>query len=194
MKEKVPLIGNDIVDLNHKDTIQPSSRFIQRVFDPSEIKIISSTLNVWLAWGAKETLYKALRRYQRDLVFAHKKFIVQSLDVSRKSGTVSYEGITQEFSFETADEHVHVFMKISKPDKTCVKKISHKESHREKARELAIETFASAANVSAENLSIQRNDFRSPPQLFLKEEPLPVLFSLSHHGHFVACAMHVDDL
>ena len=76
-------IGNDIIDLNHSDTLlcKIHPRFHKRVLNHSEISHIESIedpeefrLLLWVYWAAKEASYKALKRILPSLIFSYKRF------------------------------------------------------------------------------------------------------------------------
>ncbi|MDP2643995.1 MAG: 4'-phosphopantetheinyl transferase superfamily protein [Desulfobacterales bacterium] len=61
-------VGNDVVDLNDEEVLNKhcDARFIRRVFDPNEQRMISRSGNscrtLWMIWASKETAYKILSK------------------------------------------------------------------------------------------------------------------------------------
>ncbi len=58
------LIGNDVVNLNDPAAAGKSgnTRFLSRIFTPSERRLIGSDAAVWALWAAKETAYKVVSK------------------------------------------------------------------------------------------------------------------------------------
>lgn len=90
MPASLPL-GNDIVDLQREANKRSASnpRYRQRVLAPEEISVLApenfstpaqtaaNDRAFWAYWAAKETGYKALKKIDPDLVFAHRRFVVR---------------------------------------------------------------------------------------------------------------------
>jgi phosphopantetheine--protein transferase-like protein len=80
-------IGNDVIDLTVPGSQgkEHDRRFLDRVFTPVEQARISSapspTAALWLCWAAKEAAYKALKKHDSSLIFAHRQFELVDLPV-----------------------------------------------------------------------------------------------------------------
>lgn len=102
------MVGNDVVDLSICNDIIPNwkTRFMKRVFTESECEIIQSRLNwrsiLWSLWAAKEAAYKAFKRYQTNLAFDYKQFVV-----SEDLRTVSVFGESIDLSVVSHNHYVH---------------------------------------------------------------------------------------
>ncbi len=72
--------GNDIVDLEHSDSLRitENQRFLQRVFSETELLLIQdSNVRIWEYWALKESAFKALRSLDPHIPFAWKEFTVR---------------------------------------------------------------------------------------------------------------------
>jgi len=78
-------IGNDLVDLTRQENLARGSnpRLHQRVLAPSEQQTLAESpvpeLTYLALWSAKEAAFKLLKQTEEDLLFSHRRFVVQPM-------------------------------------------------------------------------------------------------------------------
>lgn len=84
-------MGNDIVDLSLPDSSKKylSRRFLERVFTTTEQFYIEKAANkdkvLWSIWAAKEAAFKAIKKHDPSLIFAHARFFIPRKTLSALS-------------------------------------------------------------------------------------------------------------
>ena len=207
------LIGNDVVDLNdadaHLDKIHP--RFAERVLSRAEFAFWIDSPHprqalLWTYWAAKESAYKALSRFFPSISFSHKKF---ELDVRSKK--VFYQHHTLDCQIDQEQNYIHVtsnmifeknvnhkvsYHKAVFHKKDILPKISHSTDNRNDSwllKQKIIQKIAESNNYCQEYLKIETLSIKSrTPHLFYKNKRQNTVFSLSHHGNYLAYVFAVD--
>jgi len=99
-------LGNDIVDLGLPEVRGKvsDSRFLNRVFAPSEQEWIRQHSNpflaLWLLWAAKESAFKVVKKSDPRAIFAHRRFVVHG-------AWVEFESLRIPVSFIFNTDYVH---------------------------------------------------------------------------------------
>jgi phosphopantetheinyl transferase (holo-ACP synthase) len=103
-------LGNDLIDLKLTDAARTQSpRFYSKILADTELQLYQSKFAafplqqfVWLLWSIKESAYKALQRYQPDLVFTPVKMAVVSLMPPINPHQPAFENKTTSMGFNDA--------------------------------------------------------------------------------------------
>ena len=199
-RKVVPPVGNDVVDLGDDETQldQLHPRFLQRVFTKLEgNRILSSTdsrVSLWGHWAAKESVYKAARKRNPSLPFAHSSFVVEDWeDVAAESctGRIAHEGWDYLVDVARTKDWLHA-VALPLDSKNEEPKLVHGVEVRpeELDASTAVRLFACAR--LAKELDCDPNQLtitRTWPPLLLREgRSTGVDVSLSHHGRWLAFA------
>ena len=199
-RKVVPPVGNDIVDLGDSETQldQLHPRFLQRVFTKLEgHRILSSTdsrVSLWGHWAAKESVYKAARKRNPSLPFAHSSFVVEDWeDAATQSctGRIAHEGWEYLVDVARTNDWLHA-VALPLDSKREEPKLVHgvEVCPEELDPSTAVRLFACGR--LAEELGCDPNQLtitRTWPPLLLREgKSTGVDISLSHHGRWLAFA------
>lgn len=197
------LVGNDIVDLGDPeaalDSLHP--RFVARVFTEAERRAIERSpdprAELWAYWAAKESAYKALKKLDPHLVFAHSTFVV-NLDSrcgqARRAGTVSHGSERLLVAITTNADWVHAVATDEAPDRGGVagcRLIAHVSrspaacNQSDTVRLCARRVLAQALDHTPRDLSVVGS---RPPRLRVGDRLADLDLSLSHHGRWVSFA------
>jgi phosphopantetheinyl transferase (holo-ACP synthase) len=179
----MPCLGNDVVDLREARALakENDERFLARIFTPAERACIQSArdpaLTLWMIWAGKECLFKIASRENPRAIFAHRAFIVPTIEPSAGHELrFLQEGLT--YHWEWNKERLH-----------CVVGSGPWES----AAEEGAETRALALRILAvPGARIVRHPGPGrdlAPVAQLGEYVLADLVSLSHDGRFAAAAI-----
>jgi phosphopantetheinyl transferase (holo-ACP synthase) len=201
-------IGNDIVDLREEEGLPHPLRFASRVLCARELEALhASPKDLWKYWAAKEAAYKAFRRLSPQLPFFPKTF---SVDLTRKE-VWHNSGLKGFLHLQCTAEYIHALVQCSQDDsvETSLARLSdHEQGKEDVAREnpslavrkLLVRKLCACSHIREEALSVlsfpqSPSSQSSPaPELLYDGQILPVSFSLSHHGAFIACAFSRADI
>ncbi len=181
-------LGNDIVDLQAARGEHP--RFAARILAPQEAQNFAARGSppalLWSYWAAKEAAYKAYSQL-KPTSFSPSLWLV-----SEEFDTVSFDGEILSLRLKQAEdliiatvtdqpwEHIYqaeaVFFTEPTPG-----------DQKAEARRLLLGMAASYLGVTGDRLQLQKT--QGIPELMLDGQRLSV--SLSHHGRFVAAALHI---
>lgn len=182
-------IGNDIVDLRRPEPAL-HSRFIERVFAPSEREVVEpSIVMLWLFWAAKEAAYKAAKRLKPETIFSPSLFVFDY-----QSRTVTHQGERYRCDCQITDSFVHVVattMAVRTEEIELYQgvDIAKDPDLSVAARSFAVRELSSLMKMPEEKLAIsssKKGRTDKIPVLFLAGQESEALLSLSHHGRFVA--------
>ncbi|MCB1158487.1 MAG: 4-phosphopantetheinyl transferase family protein [Leptospiraceae bacterium] len=205
------VFGNDIVDLSIRATRQLSgnSRFYNKVFSPLEQKILYSSDNpdifTWIIWSFKEAAYKAIRRNRPGLVFQYKKFELQENlnevhyeNIHLQARYYLFPGGLHSLCFEKDLDENKIFWTHEVSDTLKHNKEFRDESLPEESflvRLLVKHKLNEMHNWEISKINIPRikdeKGFTSPPLIYSPYTQIPLPLSLSHHGRFLAFAVHL---
>lgn len=195
------MVGNDIVDLAaaEKESNWRRSGFLEKVFTAKEQAYISNFHNqhlmVWLLWSMKESAYKIFVQENFIRLLAPLKF--QCSVSTDAEGNFSGEVLLNKKSYST-------FSKVSS-NTISTTAFSHKpfpknfitqdlvfskSEYLSRKNEILSNFFSEISDsfkISAEDLSIKKDDFNIPYLLF-KGGYVKSSISFSHHGRFGAYA------
>lgn len=194
------LVGNDVVDLRHPEN-QPRAihpRFDERVFTPAERAGLTHEATAhrtrWLMWAAKESAFKVARKLDPGVRFLPRRFSVQL--EGKKWAAVRHAAERFRVSFCGGDDWVHATAtRLDGPDATrepsgLVERVPGGESSAEYAsarvRALARSAVGSVLSIAPREIEIAK--VANVPVALRRKLLLPVDFSLSHHGRFLAVA------
>ena len=212
-------LGNDIVDLrlaeNEKSAANP--KFVERVLAPPERHAYSQNGSdgriLWAYWAAKEAAYKALRKVDPELVFAHRRFVVHQKNTTAlhgthgsAQGTVMHEARRVPVIWVWNDDWLHCLTKDgpSEPDyRVCSLSqfrpgksfVATRESRSLSdasvaVRQLASELLHELGVPGAQIVRPSASRRRGPPQVLQHGEPrTDIDISLSHDGRYAAAAV-----
>ncbi|MDB2447142.1 4'-phosphopantetheinyl transferase superfamily protein [bacterium] len=112
-------IGNDIVDLNQESVLEKhlNSRFIGRVLSANEKELIAKAedpgLFLWYLWSAKEAAFKAIKKFDSSVLFAHRKYDVlissanEFLIKNDKAATLKHYNLSVSLEWQSTEDYVH---------------------------------------------------------------------------------------
>jgi phosphopantetheinyl transferase len=189
------MIGNDVVDLEHRSA-QPSSRhprFDARVFSDSERLLIAGDASErvrWVLWAAKEAAYKVAKKLDAAVVWAPSRFAV-TLD-SPASGSVRHGESLYAFHVEQREAYVHVLARRA-PSLGEVRSgvaVAASGDLSAAARSHACLALGAQLAIDPARLSVTKRE--RVPVLCADGAPARADLSLSHHGRFVAFACELD--
>ena len=219
------MIGNDVVDLRDPDA-DPTSfrpRFDTRVFGASERAAIDRDprpgLRRWAHWAAKEAAYKALRRVDRDFVFAPSRLVARfaSMTEATPIAQASEAGKAQRFvrrgellslgpeseggsrrialRCEEWRDGVHVVAWLPSVDPRALlhgitRLATPEDDASAAARALALDHIAARIGCRVGRLAVGRRG--RIPTLEIDGEATASPLSLSHHGCYVGFAWRAD--
>jgi len=199
-RKLVPPVGNDVVDLGDNETQldQLHPRFLQRVFTKLEgHRILSSTdsrVSLWGHWAAKESVYKAARKRNPSLPFAHSSFVVEDWeDAAAESftGRIAHEGWDYWVDVARTSDWLHAVAlpldsKNAEPKLVDGVEVCPEELDASTAvRLFACARLAKELGCDPDQLTITRT---WPPLLLCEGRSTGVDISLSHHGRWLAFA------
>lgn len=193
------MIGNDIIDLKYtrQESDWQRPRFLKKLFTDSEQEMIQEAkhpeLLVWLLWSIKESVYKIVCRSKAYRFFTPKKFACtlsahpNCLDASSISGFGVYNNkkfytrslLSKNLIHTTAQTKNRQSIQdafFDLPSFDCKEQSTF-------TRLQLKEHYAITKNLNVVDLEIRKNQV-GVPFLFYKNEKLPTVISLSHHGRF----------
>jgi len=201
------MLGNDIIDLKDVDSkdLLNNTKFIQRVFTNLEQEIIFHSnqpqVRAWTIWGAKEAAYKAISRYDSELVFSPVKFITSEdlSSVSYKSTELALNAVStndyvyvEAYSKKIKKENIITHIKHIKDLKNdpLVQGFALPPSYNELStftRAMALSVFNKIwydQKIQIENISPETK--KRIPLLKVNNEYTNTILSLTHHGSWCA--------
>ncbi|WPV65787.1 4'-phosphopantetheinyl transferase superfamily protein [Chitinophaga sp. LS1] len=100
---KIPLIGNDIIDLRTAAVESNWRRpnYLSKIFTPEEQSLIKDDKTVWWLWSAKESVYKIINRATLQRRYAPLSITWFSENIFK------YEGEKFFIKSEITDEFIH---------------------------------------------------------------------------------------
>lgn len=188
------MIGNDIVDINkaRAEGSWKRARFIKKIFAESERPQITSNgspfLNIWRMWSMKESAYKVIVQSGQERFLNPQKLICTIKD--DKYGFVEYEG--ERYATKTLMTKNYIYSSHSAiAHSNIIDEILHIKDPREQGNMARLALFQRVANMleyPIKKLSVRKNE-KGIPKLYHKQEPLPLRFSLTHHGNYGAYSL-----
>lgn len=187
------MIGNDIIDLSYTKETTNWQRpgFLAKVFNETEQDAISRAqdpfLLVWELWSMKEAAYKSYLR-QGGTAFNNPKRIKISLSNTNKS-SAKVDSFQCELFTEKSTDYILSFTlspsRYSQVNEAF--KISHSDPSTQSAQayKKLFKRIAIDWHLDESALCIKKGPARIP-QLYLRDQKLEIVFSLSHHGQFGA--------
>ncbi|MCC6274854.1 MAG: 4-phosphopantetheinyl transferase family protein [Leptospiraceae bacterium] len=204
----VSCVGNDVVDLSdpESDDILQNRKVLLRVLNPEELAMVENSPDprktYWAIWAAKESAFKALSSFFRNICFIPKKF-----RVSQDFSEVRFRTLRLALRVEKNNSFIHALCAFRKNE---LEKISFCV----RPKSYLLENFAREAGASprqsnlvrillkkechklfhpvdAAQVQLRESDCHRAPQVKIihatGETEIPV--SLSHHGEFFATAI-----
>jgi len=201
------MLGNDIVDLKDVDSknLLNNTKFIQRVFTNLEQEIILHSsqpqVKAWIMWGAKEAAYKAISRYDRELVFSPVKFntsedlssiLYKSTELALKTVSTNDYVYVEAYSKKIKEENIITHIKHINDLKNdpFVQDFALPHSYNELStftRAMALSVFNKIwynQKIQIENISPETK--KRIPLLKVNDEYTDTIISLTHHGSWCA--------
>jgi phosphopantetheine--protein transferase-like protein len=194
-------IGNDVVDLTDPLNKGKSldQRFISRVFTPGERRSILASVKadttLWSLWAAKESAYKAVmkswtgihsipRRYEVDLCVNDKEVPAEGI-VKTPAGIVHIR-------VYSCSDYVHCLASTG-PESQLEAVISAIYWSEEVMVDESIQSRKNGATLLSQYLGMPRDAIRivknfAVPEVLILGLPARMDISLSHDGHYTACA------
>ena len=193
------MIGNDIIDLvlTRQESKWQRPRFVEKLFTDSEQKMIQEVkhpeLMVWLLWSIKESTYKIISRSEQHRFFAPKKFTgtlsnyPDCLNAPSISGFCTYKNSKFHTTSFISDHLIHTIAQTEN-NQSIQHTFFNLPSSDSKVqsvftRQQLKDCYATSKNLNVSDLEVRKND-TGVPFLFYKNEKLPTVISLSHHGRF----------
>jgi len=194
-------VGNDVVDLADPETrlcgLRP--RWAERVFGAAERQALDASpsrhLLHWALWAAKESAYKARKRFEPETVFSPKEFEVELSPLPAAAGVavgrVFHGG--QVFDLDVRLDGASVHAVATSADEAGARLLWKVEralgDPGVAARRLAARAIGPALGLDPFGLRIVGR----PPVATSRDRRIEVGVSLSHHGRFVAFACTLAD-
>ena len=196
-------VGNDVVDLADAETrldgLHP--RWGERVFTAAERAALHTSPSSerhrlhWALWAAKESAYKARKRFEPETVFSPKEFEVELSPLPAAAGValgrVFHGG--QVFGLEVRLDGASVHAVATSRDEAGARVLWKVEralgDPGVAARRLAARAIGPALGLDPFGLRIAGR----PPVATSRDRRIQVGVSLSHHGRFVAFACTLAD-
>ena len=174
------MLGNDIVawDAAPNRGAASRARFVQRVFSPYEQTLIAASarpdFTLWLLWGVKESVHKAVSRFQGALVFSPVRVVVDA-DGDSLAGRARLGDFVYAWQAEEGRGWVHVWACATTEALAHVRRRVARLPVDESlaVRRLAL-TLLSELHVASDAIEGR------PPEVFCRGQRVPGLVSLSH--------------
>jgi phosphopantetheinyl transferase (holo-ACP synthase) len=211
----LPRVGNDIVDLSEPSNRgrSRSSRFLNRVFDGEEQRVIRQAPEpdtmLWALWAAKEAAYKLASKLRPGVnAIPHRYAVVlgtpEIAAAMRKrerggaclTGRVATPDGGLEVDVEITAAYVHCLAARTPAERLLVRhrvfSLPADADPSTALRQRAVPLLARLLDCNPDDLGIRRFPAPGglgPPIVFLAGVPAPVDLSLSHDGRFGAVAV-----
>lgn len=188
------MIGNDIVDLNHiqRSTNWKRKRFLSKIFSEKEQSYIANAEDqdqmVWRLWSMKEATYKAYVR-EFDYRFFNPK-ILECMLYSSTSGSVIIGNRNFKTTSNINEQFVYSEARTSETQilNSSIHEIPIEGNDNNQSScgyTKLIQHIAKIKNFNSERINVVKSKI-GVPYLFNGETKLPLQFSLTHCGRFVA--------
>ncbi len=186
MKEKWPVIGNDIVDIERAVSTTNWKRkgYLQKLFTEEEQRIILNSefpeIQIWKYWSMKEAAYKA---HHRRFRLARKFNPVQynCNETSEGLGTVIKDNYRYKTATSSSVNFIHTIASVNNNGILFSEVFMDSEA----IKEMVITHFASVNQLQKEQVTVKKDE-NYIPHLYLDNKIHPVNFSITHHGNFSA--------
>jgi len=197
-------IGNDIVDINlalenfkkkkvrsHQYTLSPSERDKFKTF-------IEKDIHFWVLWSMKEALYKSYVKAGLRTRFEPAKLELLAIVQKSPHQFIAYASDGQRKYLVNTSLYLGVVHSISYEEKVKEQNILYRHkaivnddyaTQYQKVRQLAMTLLP----CRGEKEWTIKKDVYHVPQLLLDDKQSPHELSLSHHGNYVAAAIHLKD-
>ena len=184
------MIGNDIIDLKLAEERNPlRPRFLNKVFTGNEQEIIFEDQNpvkqAWLLWAMKESAYKAHQRrfgLRRTFNPISQECSILFQTQTSVSGVVLMGNSTYKITAKLNNRYIHsTATALPENLKSGWKIIPASEDLKKKL----LATLCSSYGWNIKSVRIEK-DKNSIPVVTVNNQPVPLAFSLSHHGKFAA--------
>jgi phosphopantetheinyl transferase (holo-ACP synthase) len=187
------MIGNDIVDLELAKTAHRwrASRFQEKIFCEHEREVIAnasdSFLALWRMWTMKESAFKAFKRTDPNSIFSPSNYRCRL--ISEKLGYIIYNEQQLKTTTVVGSKYIYTFVSIY-PSKTQMNKFLESDT--------ANHPYLKKQIYQNLRLEVSGMLFKNPDQILLKKsidgvpfayyknQKLPILISISHHGRYGA--------
>lgn len=191
------MIGNDIVDLKQAaiDSNWQRPRFLDKVFTENEQQLISNSENkhqiVWLLWSMKEAAYKVYVQQFEKRFFNPKRLECEL--VSLEKGSVTIDNEIYFTTSEITKDYVYTIAVLNQGhdfEKQCFK--TEKPNYKLQSEVLKnkfLKTVATISNYDLNKLTIKKSKV-GVPEVYCHTVKLPITFSLTHCGRFLAYVIH----
>jgi phosphopantetheinyl transferase (holo-ACP synthase) len=184
------VLGNDVVDLTDPAIAEHHKhlRFLSRVCAADERERVTTALDLWTLFAAKEAAYKALVKLGRSPGFAHR-----DIRVNHGLCTVRWLDHELELSVTSDGNHVHA-VAWSPSARPPVARVARADARGAGARKLLCELVASTIGCVASELEVVRDpvagswDGSGPPRVHRAGTAIDADVSMSDDGLFVAAA------
>ena len=187
------MIGNDIVDMDLAVVSRwKEQRFREKIFTSEEIEKITYSatpvVTLWRFWSMKEAAYKAHQRhFSLPRTFNPKEIKCQQTGESE--GIVEI-GKQKYLTFTCGSgHHIH----SSAISNSSIRMLEKKYTTSVNLKSELLRLVSTTYHLPLETLNIKK-DKHFIPAIFYKKKPLPIVFSLSHHGRFSALLLQVNEL
>ncbi|MBJ7879524.1 4'-phosphopantetheinyl transferase family protein [Gelidibacter salicanalis] len=190
------MIGNDIVDLEFAkcNSRWQEQRFLDKLFNTDEQDFIRSDdqqfQNIWRLWTMKESVYKITSRAGGRVRFNPKDF--KCAVINSIQGRVFYKNVSVSTFTKTHQKFIQTtaFLKSQWTSKIFqFSSADYNAQHSESVRH-ASKAYAAYKNVPNKSVTIIKNP-TGIPQFYINGEVQKEQLSLTHHGHYGACAFNV---
>ena len=184
------MIGNDVIDLKLAEERNPlRPRFLNKVFTGNEQEIIFKDQNTvkqaWLLWAMKESAYKAHQRrfgLRRNFNPLSQECSIISQTPTLASGKVFIGTSTYRITSKLNTRFIHsTATALPENLKSRWEIIPASEDLKKKL----LATLCSSYGWNIKSVRIEK-DKNSVPVVTVNNHPVPLAFSLSHHGEFAA--------
>jgi phosphopantetheinyl transferase (holo-ACP synthase) len=214
------IIGNDLVDLNTPDAknYPKKQRFIQRVLCDSEQEFYKGhqyyRTIFWILWSAKEAVYKIVKKFHQEAVFAHKLYVCEINFLSNEfaSGFVTYNNLKYPVTFSITPNWVHCIATTSNHKGKIIFRIMANSEIKSTEIKFSEEELASIHSIESSLVrhltkdilkKVTGKDFEikrarllkkfAPPELWLDQKRVPDIdISMSHDGKYCATSFNLN--
>lgn len=190
-------IGNDVVDLNDKQTaaahLRP--RFVARVCNAAECARVEAAADpaglLWSLFAAKEAAFKAVSKQRPSIVFAHRQF-----EVAEDLRSVRYKDLSLDLRIDRDGDRIHAVALLGDAGAVvdAVEQVGVGADLSIAVRELLRQRVSDELGCAPDQLGVERTPApgswtgSGPPWLTRDGARTDTDISLSHDGRFVAFA------
>lgn len=208
-----PILGNDIVDLCHRDAYQFHPRFSERICTPFELEYLKKNTpspalwqkKLWMLWSAKEAAYKAIKQVDSNIQARWKSFEV----LPEKKEIICFGKLVLKLIIlddsqnpqKQAIEFIHTFAYSSTipleqiHNGISMFKSKNKEHESQEIRLLIAPHLLRVWGIEEKDIKTSKweKDVSGAPLFYVNGHLFPGCISLSHHGRFMAYAFYLKD-